>query len=248
MQVPALDRPSGRRVLDDLREGWSEFWSRRWLWIMVGQGSAGVLCWLVGFQLLGPVYAAEQLGGAAAWGLIASGFAAGLAGGSVVAMLWRPRLIGPVVCAGIGSMALPLAAMAGGAPWPWVAVAAAVTGVGLDVSIVSWSTLLQQQVAADRLSRVSSVNALGQILFAPVGYAAAGPVSEAVGVASTLAACAALITLAALVPLAAPEVRWLAASPQTLTGRGDEAVPTHQPARSWLAGRRGDSAVVPGSP
>jgi predicted MFS family arabinose efflux permease len=235
LRVP-LERSTRSRFLKDLRVGWWEFWSRPWLWIMVVQGAVGVLCWLVGFQLLGPVYASQRLGGAASWGLIASGLAAGLLGGSAVALLWRPRRVGPVVCAGIGSMALPLAAMASGAPWPLIAAAAAVTGVGLDVSIVSWSTLMQQRIPPDRLSRVTSYNTLGQILFVPVGYAVAGPVSEAAGVAVTLIACAGAIVVAAVAPLAVREIRLLAVPARAMRRPAEVPVAAGRQAPA-LAGR-----------
>ncbi|WP_274565088.1 MFS transporter [Streptomyces spiramyceticus] len=52
----------------DLREGWGDFWSRRWLWVMVLQGAVVVPVWLVGYQMLGPVYGENYLGGAAGWG------------------------------------------------------------------------------------------------------------------------------------------------------------------------------------
>ncbi|MFJ6527271.1 hypothetical protein ACIQMZ_18555 [Streptomyces longwoodensis] len=53
----------------DLREGWDDFCSRRWLWVMVCQAAVIVPVWLVGYQLLGPVYGQRVLGGAApgAW-------------------------------------------------------------------------------------------------------------------------------------------------------------------------------------
>lgn len=102
--------------LADLREGWVDFRSRRWLWVMVVQASVVVPVWLVGYQLLGPVYGLEVLGGAAPWGWVVSGFTAGLVAGAALALLWKPRLVGVVVCLGTGSLGLPLAAMAATAP------------------------------------------------------------------------------------------------------------------------------------
>ncbi|MEY9997727.1 MFS family permease [Streptomyces sp. V4I8] len=56
--------------LADLRDGWTDFRSRRWLWVMVVQGALVVPVWLVGYQLLGPVYGERFLGGAGLWGLV----------------------------------------------------------------------------------------------------------------------------------------------------------------------------------
>ncbi|WP_328868692.1 MFS transporter [Streptomyces sp. NBC_00287] len=196
--------------LADLRDGWSDFRSRRWLWVMVVQGAAVVPVWLVGYQLLGPVYGAQFLGGAGLWGLVVSGFTGGLVAGATVALVWRPRLVGRVVCAGTGSLALPLAAMAAAAPVPVLVAATAAAGAGLAVSMTVWSGLVQERIPADRLSRALSYSTLGQLVPVPVAYLIAGPVSRAVGVRATLAGGAVVIVLAAVVPLLVRQVRVLA--------------------------------------
>ena len=196
--------------LTDLREGWDDFRSRRWLWVMVVQGALVVPVWLAGYQLLGPVYGQRYLGGAGLWGLVVSGFTAGLVAGATVALLWRPRLVGRVVCFGTGSLALPLAAMAAGAPVPTLVLATVTAGTGLAVSMTVWSGLVQERIPADRLSRALSYSTLGQLVPVPVGYLIAGPVSRWAGVRGTLAGGAAVIVLAAVVPLLIRQVRWLA--------------------------------------
>ncbi|MBQ1092509.1 MFS transporter [Streptomyces sp. B93] len=40
-----------------IAEGWREFVARRWLWVMVGQSTLVVPCWLVSYQTFGPVCA-----------------------------------------------------------------------------------------------------------------------------------------------------------------------------------------------
>lgn len=196
--------------LADLREGWDDFRSRQWLWVMVVQGALVVPVWLAGYQLLGPVYGEQFLGGAGLWGLVISGFTAGLVAGAAVALVWRPRLVGRVVCAGTGSLALPLAAMAAGAPLPVLVTATAAAGTGLAVSMTVWSGLVQERIPADRLSRALSYSTLGQLVPVPFGYLIAGPVSRAVGVRATLAGGALVILLAAVVPLLIRQVRALA--------------------------------------
>lgn len=215
--------------LADLREGWADFRSRRWLWVMVVQAAVVVPVWLVGYQLLGPVYGARFLGGAGAWGVVASGFTAGLVAGAAVALMWRPRLVGRVVCLGTGSMALPLATMAAGAPVPVLTVAAAAAGTGLAVSMTVWAGLVQERIPADRLSRVMSYSTLGQILPVPVGYLLAGPVSRAVGVRSTLAAGALVIALAAVVPLAIRQVRGLSLAAAEPAPAGEPVLAARSP-------------------
>ncbi|MEY9840654.1 MFS transporter [Streptacidiphilus sp. EB103A] len=197
----------------DLREGWMDFRSRRWLWVMVVQSAVMVPVWLVGFQLLGPVYGQRYLGGAGPWGIVVSGFTAGLMAGAAIALLWKPRLIGLAVCVGIGSMSLPLASMALSMPLAVLALAMALAGAGLAVSMTMWASLVQSRVPAERLSRTMSYSTLGQVLPVPIGYLAAGPLASAIGVRTTLGSGALLIGAAMVVPLLLPEVRGLSLAP-----------------------------------
>lgn len=228
VRVP-LGRVRPSRLAADLGDGWREFVARRWLWVMVGQGSACVLAWLVGFQLLGPVYAASSLGGAAGFGLMASGFAAGLVSGSLVALWWKPQRAAVTVCCGLGSMALPLAAMTAQVPLPVLVAAMVVTGVGMDMSVVSWSAHVQRAIPNRLQARMSSLATLGQLLPVPVGYALAGPLAEALGVTAVLGGCVCLILAASAAPLLLAEIRLLGlpSAPPVVAGR---PVPVPAPA------------------
>jgi MFS family permease len=57
-------------LLRDLREGWSEFRSHTWLWVIVAQFGTILMAWYGGTMVLGPVVARAHLGGPAAWGAI----------------------------------------------------------------------------------------------------------------------------------------------------------------------------------
>jgi hypothetical protein len=61
----------------------------------------------------------------------------------------------------------------------------------------------------EKLSRVSSYDALGSFVFIPVGLAASGPVADAIGVKETLWGAAAIVFAASLVVLTIPDVRGL---------------------------------------
>ncbi|WP_331765470.1 MFS transporter (plasmid) [Streptomyces sp. NBC_01369] len=198
----------------DLRKGWVDFRYRRWLWVMVCQAAVIVPMWLVVYQLLGPVYGKQVLGGAAPWGVVVSGFTAGLVAGAALALMWKPRQVGVVVCAGTGSMAVPLAAIAAAVPLPVLVVATGVAGTGLAVSMTVWASLVQERIPADWLSRTLSYSTLGQILPVPFGYLFAGPAAQLFGVRATLATCALIITAAAVVPLAIAQVRGLCLVPE----------------------------------
>ena len=68
---------------------------------------------------------------------------------------------------------------------------------------------MQQQIPQDRLSRVSSYDALGSFVFIPIGAAAAGPLAAAFGLETMLWAGAVLVLLCTLSMLAVGDVRSL---------------------------------------
>lgn len=157
-------------ALADLRAGWSGFRSRTWLWTYTAAGTVVVAAWLAGFQLLGPLTAAENYAGARSWGLVQGAFAFGLFAGTVVCLRWKPyRLLAVAVITGAG-LCLPPAALGLGLALPWVLLAAVLAGVGLDVAIVSWNTALQQHVPQEELGRMSSFNGVGERIAIPLGY------------------------------------------------------------------------------
>lgn len=96
----------------------------------------------------------------------------------------------------------------------WIAVAAGFAmGVCFNIFGVLWNTTMQREIPAESLSRVSSYDALGSLMFGPLGMLAAGPVSEAVGARHALLGCAAIVSLATLAALTSPAVRHLRARP-----------------------------------
>lgn len=215
----------------ELREGWREFTSHRWLWAIVAQFSLVVAAWQGSFAIVGPWVAERSLGGAAAWGYIAGAFGVGLVVGGLIAMrlpIGRPMLVGSLA---VFTFALPLLLLAGPAPVAMIAAGAFIAGLGGELFGVLWNTALHQHVAPEALSRVSSYDILGSIALAPLGEIAAGPLVEAFGAPVTLI-CAALLILAptALV-LGVPEVRSLRSAP---------AAPVEPPAEH-LGPRRVDS-------
>jgi hypothetical protein len=68
-------------MLTELREGWSEFRSHTWLWVIVAEFCVVMMAWYGAFSVLGPVVARAHLGGAAAWGAITAADAFGLIAG-----------------------------------------------------------------------------------------------------------------------------------------------------------------------
>jgi len=192
-----------------LAEGWREFRTRSWLWLMVAQSMLMVPAWLVAYQALGPVYGQRYLGGAAGWGLVMSGFTAGLLAGAWLALLWRPRRVGWLVCGAAAAMAVPMVSMAAGGGVPGVAAATCLAGAGQSLASTVWAGLVQARVPNAVYGRVNSICTLAQLAPVPVVALVAGHAATAGGLRRTLAVCAAATLLAAGLPLARRRVRAL---------------------------------------
>jgi hypothetical protein len=68
---------------------------------------------------------------------------------------------------------------------------------------------MQQQIPGEKLSRVSSYDALGSIALVPVGQAVIGPIADAVGTRTTLFGAAAFVLVGTLPIFAVRDVREL---------------------------------------
>ena len=88
-----------------------------------------------------------------------------------------------------------------------IAFGAFLFGITLDLWGTLWSTALQRKVPRDSLSRVSAFDAMGSMMFRPVGLAIAAPLSTLVGIENFLQILAAITVVAILVPLLDPQVR-----------------------------------------
>ncbi|MEV5410126.1 MFS transporter [Thermopolyspora sp. NPDC052614] len=198
-------------VLADLREGWREFVSRQWLWVVVAQFSMMVLAIQAAHGVLGPLIARDELGGAPAWSAVLAGEALGMIFGVVVSIRLRPRrpiLVGTLLTL---PTALPYVALGVGAPLWMIVAGAFVMGVCFDVFGVLWSTTLQREIPPESLSRVGSYDALGSLALGPIGLMLAGPAAVLVGPHAALLGCAAIVLLVSLAALLAPGVRNLRA-------------------------------------
>ncbi|MEV7801866.1 MFS transporter [Microbispora sp. NPDC088329] len=208
--TPAERAPGGgHSVLTELRDGWREFVSRQWLWVVVAQFSILVMALQAAHGVLGPLVAKESLGGAPAWSAVLAGEAVGMIVGVVVTLRLRPRR--PILVATLVTLptALPYLLLGMSAPLWTVVGGAFVMGVCFDIFGVLWQTTMQREIPAESLSRVSSYDALGSLMFGPIGLLLAGPAAVAVGPRPALVACGTIIVLVTLAALLAPGVRRL---------------------------------------
>jgi predicted MFS family arabinose efflux permease len=191
----------------DLRDGWREFSSRQWLWVVVLQFSFMVAAIQAAHGVLGPVVAKESLGGAGAWSAILVGEAVGTVAGVVVAIRIRPSrpiLLGTLLMFPSTLMYLLLGLAA---PLWTIVVSSAILGICFDIYGVLWMTTVQRVVPAEALSRVFAYDALGSFMFGPIGLLLAGPAAAAFGARPTLLACAGVMVVATLAALLSPDVR-----------------------------------------
>jgi MFS family permease len=209
MRLPAALRVAGSRFLGELRDGWREFRSRTWLWVIVVQFAFVNAAWLGAMSVLGPVVADEELGGAAAWGAILACQSAGLVVGGLVLLRLRPRRI--LLAATLGMLLTVPVLVALAVPLPVVVVAACafVAGLGIEAVGVLWDTTMQQEIPAEKLSRVYSYDALGSFVLIPIGLAVAGPVADLLGTTETLLLAAGLNLATTLAVLTVRDVRTL---------------------------------------
>jgi MFS family permease len=209
MRVTRGERLDAPNFLLELRAGWREFSSRTWLWVIVVAFGFLNAAETGAFNVLGPIVANDELGGASAYGAIFAAEAIGLVLGGLLVLRFRPSRPLFVGCAAVILMPPVLVLLAVGAPLPLILVAALVMGLGVEIFSIMWDTALQQHVPEQALSRVSSYDALGSIVFIPLGQLAAGPISDAIGVDETLYLAAAIVTLAVAAMVATPDIRRL---------------------------------------
>ncbi len=202
-------RREGERqsFLADLKGGWHELVTHTWLWVIVAWASTFLCIVIAPFLTLGPVIAKESLGGAAAWGLIAAGWGTGSLCGGLLALRWKPAR--PMfVCTIFTLLIAPaVALLALRAPAPVIALAQAIGGLGMGLFGALWQTTLQQHVREEALSRVSAWDWMGSFAFLPLGFVLAGPVSNAIGISTTLWVSVGYLVASTLAVMLVPSVR-----------------------------------------
>lgn len=197
LPAPADAAPGGdgASVWADLREGWREFASRRWVWIVVLQFTVLNAAFVGATTVLGPVVADETFG-RGGWGIVVAAQTAGLALGAVIALRWRPRRALGIGVAAMASAALPAAALGVAPTLPVLIVAFALGGLAIELFAIAWDQSLQAHIPRAALSRVYSYDMVGSFVAVPVGEVVVGPLAEAGGATPVLLGCAAIIVVA----------------------------------------------------
>jgi MFS family permease len=191
-------------VFEDLAHGWKEFSSRSWVVTVVAGYSILVMIFESVLGVVGPVHAEQELGGPKPWSYILAALSVGMMAGVLVALKVRPKR--PLLIALIAQLGVATWIFAIGVTnWiPIIMVSAFFAGIALDFFFVLWQTAMQSNIPRESLSRVSSYDAFGSLVFAPFGLVIAGPITEKIGTEQTLIGMAIIfaVVLAAMLSVA----------------------------------------------
>lgn len=191
----------------ELVEGFRELRRHRWLWLTLINASAFVTLYVAPVEVLGPVVARDDLGGALAWGIIAAAFAAGeIVGGIAMATIRvrRPMVVSALLFLVTGLTPV-LFAMA--APVWAIAAGMAVEGLAVGIFLAVWEGEIQRQIPLDRISRVSAWDWMATLAGMPLGFILAGVLAGEIGVDRTLYLAAAAGVLLAVWMLLVRDIR-----------------------------------------
>ena len=221
-------------LLTELREGWSEFRSHTWLWVIVAEFGVVLMAWYGAFAVLGPVVAREHLGGPAAWGAITAADAFGLIAGGFAALRFTPRRPMLFVVLTGGAIAISPLSLAMVLPLPAVCLASFGLGVFIEMMMVQWTVTMARNIPPDKLARVSSYDVLGSVMAMPLGALIAGPLGTAIGISRAQYAAAAVIIIASALALIPRDIRTIrstdAVMPPPAAGQAAEGQPAGEQA------------------
>ena len=207
LRVPAQAVDPSESFLRQLVTGWTEFRSRRWLWVVVLAFALLHLLTIGPIFVLGPLSFRHVPHGASLWGTLLGALGVGALVGGLIALRVRPRR--PLLMAVVVLLpfAVVPAALAERVPSAFGLTAFFIGGVSLSLFGVLWSTTLQREVPPAVLSRVSAYDTFGSVCLLPAGYVLAAPMASVLGLAGALWVAAGFSILAVLAVLASRSVR-----------------------------------------
>jgi len=198
---------SENTVFADLRHGWQVFISFKWIVVLVLSWSFLVMCWAAAENVLGPLIALEHFNGAKSWSLVITAESVGLIVGSIIALKIKPKY--PLRFLQLSSFTLTFYILMMAKPQSLfvIAFAAFLFGITLDLWGTFWNTAMQKKVPREALSRVASFDAMGSMMFRPIGLAIAAPLSALFGLENFLYILAGVSVVAITLSFLNKEVR-----------------------------------------
>jgi predicted MFS family arabinose efflux permease len=212
LRMVAHVRPqTATSVIEEIREGWREVRSRRWLWTVIAYWCASAVFTFPAFFVLGPYVAKQSLGGASAWAAILTTGGVGSLVGALAGLRVKPRRqLFAVLLLMLFTFPAPVL-LAFTAPTAAVAAAFFMFSFGMGWGWVLWPTILQQQIPPHAISRVTAFDWVGTLALNPIALALVGPIALAIGIRATLLGSAAIGLAATVLALSVRDIRQLEA-------------------------------------
>jgi MFS family permease len=212
LRVPLPTKASAATsALRDLRDGLSEVGVHTWLWLSIAFFSLANVVDAGPRNVVMPFLVHDHLGlDVGALGAVTSSIAVGsVAAAVVLGRYHRLRRRGILLYTFEIAMGAMLVVFGLAPSLPALVAAALVYGVGISSGSLIWTNTLQEKVPQEKLGRVSSIDALGSFVFLPLGFAAAGLLSERVGPADVFVLGGAILMAISVVMLLVPAIRKL---------------------------------------
>lgn len=205
----AAERAASSGMWQELRGGWDEVRKRRWLLVELLRSCVDLPLAIAPMMVLGPIIAAQRLGGASSWATVVTAFLVGSLLGPVIAHWYRPArpMLVCTVLMYTGAISPILLAFTG---WVW-AIAAAEFAKGCVVGFFGtlWATLLQEKVPDEVRSRVSAWDFTLTTGLQPFGILLVAPLTHFIGDKALLTAGGVWIIVGVSLALLVPSVRRL---------------------------------------
>ncbi|MEZ4615893.1 MAG: hypothetical protein R2867_10370 [Caldilineaceae bacterium] len=90
---------------------------------------------------------------------------------------------------------------------PVIAAAALLNGVGMEVSGLAWTNVLQTLIPHEKLGRVASIDGIGSMVLLPIGFGVTGWAIDVWGASITTVLGGGITALVALVMFWRPAIR-----------------------------------------
>ena len=206
-----IAKPTSESTLKELKSGWREFTSHRWIVAIVASSTILFAGERSVYSIIGPLVAKNELGGPRPWSYILATWSIGSVFGVLIAGKFKPKY--PIRFALMMQFptVLWILALANSRSVLLIAVCGFMLGIAMDLFYVLWVTTIQQHVAKDSLSKVLAYDAWGSMAMAPLVMGIAGPIAEKFGTTTTLNYLAIIFSLALLLPFLVKEVRQIRA-------------------------------------
>lgn len=201
-------------IFGHMREGWNEFISRTWLWVIVLAFSVLNMIYMGAWIVVGPLVAKNTPTlGIQGWGVVLAAEALGMLAMSIVLLRVRIHRVLLVGMGAISMISIPLVLLGVHPQTAVLAVAAFVGGCGSQAFSTGWAVAMMEQIPGDALSRVSSYDLVGSYVALPIGTIAFGLLATRVAIPPLMITVGCIYAVVALSTLLVPSVRNLTRLP-----------------------------------